>query len=76
MISKKCICGKPVPPNFCFCASCQKKYGMDRTKWDEWLAFMVADLKREYEQEIEVSKNEDTFTDLGVDIEVQEACND
>ena len=49
---------------------------MDRSKWDEWLAFMVADLKREYEQEIDVSNNEDTFTDLEFDMRFQEAVDE
>lgn len=76
MISKKCICGKPILPNFCLCVSCQKIYGMDRSKWDKWLAFMVADLKREYEQEIDISNNEDTFTDLEFDMQLREECDE
>jgi len=49
---------------------------MDRSKWDEWLAFMVADLKREYEQEVEVSEHEDTFTDLESDKRFREECDE
>ncbi len=72
MIRRECVCGKSIPPNFCLCSSCQTKYGMDRSKWDEWLVFMVADLDREYKQEIEISENEDTFTDLEFDMQFRE----
>ena len=49
---------------------------MDRSKWDNWLAFMVADLKCEYEQEIDISNNEDTFTDLEFDMQLREECDE
>lgn len=71
MIRRNCVCGNQIPPNFCLCASCQKKYGMDRSKWGKWLVFMVADLDREYKQEIDVSENEDTFTDLEFDTRLE-----
>jgi len=45
---------------------------MDRSRWEKWLAFMVADSDREYKQEIDVSKNEDTFTDLEFDVRLEE----
>lgn len=37
---------------------------------------MVADLDREYKGEIEVSENEDTFTDLGLNSPFEKDCND
>ena len=76
MIRRNCVCGKSIPPKFCLCASCQEKYGMDRSKWDEWLVFMVADLDRDYKQEIEIVNNEDTFSDLSPDLQLQEVCDD
>ncbi len=72
MIRRNCVCGNQTPPNFCLCASCQKKYGMDRSKWEKWLVYMVADLDREYKQEIDVSKNEDIFTDLEFDVRLED----
>ena len=71
MIRRNCVCGNQIPSNFCLCSSCQKKYGMDRSKWEKWLVFMVADLDREYKQEIDVSENEDTFTDLEFDTRLE-----
>lgn len=65
MIRRSCVCGKLILPNICLCDSCQKKYGMDRSKWDKWLAFMVADLDREYKKESEINQHEVSFTDIG-----------
>jgi hypothetical protein len=45
---------------------------MDRSKWEKWLVYMVADLDREYKQEIDVSKNEDIFTDLEFDVRLED----
>ena len=76
MIRRNCVCGNQIPPNFCLCASCQKKYGMDRSKWEKWLVYMVADLDREYKQEVEISEHEDTFTDLESDKRFREECDE
>jgi len=49
---------------------------MDRSKWEKWLAFMVADLDREYKQSIEIVENEDTFADLEFDVCYEEMCDE
>jgi len=75
-ITRKCVCGRTIPPVFCLCKSCQVKYGMDRSKWEEWLTFMVADLDREFKQEVEIDDNEITTTDLGLDLRFERDDDD
>lgn len=60
------------PRIFVYALRAKKKYGMDRSKWEKWLVYMVADLDREYKQEIDVSKNEDIFTDLEFDVRLED----
>jgi len=49
---------------------------MDRSKWEEWLTFMVADLDREFKQEVEIDDNEITTTDLGLDLRFERDDDD
>jgi len=72
MIRRLCVCGKPIPPNNCFCVLCREKYGMVRSKWESWLTFMVADLDREYKKEIEIAENETVFSDMEVGTEFRD----
>jgi len=66
--TKRCICGKVITSQFYLCSKCQEEYGVDRTKWPEWLAFMVSDIERERRQNINAEQKEITFSDLGIDI--------
>ncbi len=68
MKTKRCICGKVITSQFYLCSKCQEEYGVDRTKWPEWLAFMVSDIERERRQNINAEQKEITFSDLGIDI--------
>ena len=63
---KRCVCGKVITSNFDLCNKCLAEYGADRSKWDEWLVFMVADLKREYRQQRTIDEREIPFSELGI----------
>ena len=63
---KRCVCGKVITSNFDFCDKCLAEYGADRSKWDDWLVFMVADLKREYRQQAIIDEREIPFSELGI----------
>ncbi len=66
MNTKRCVCGKVITSNFDLCAKCAAEYGTDRSKWDDWLVFMVADLKREYRQQQIIDDREIPFSKLGI----------
>jgi hypothetical protein len=66
MISKRCVCGKVITSQFDLCGNCEAEYGLDRSKWPEWLVFMVADLKREYRQRLVIEDREIPFSKLGI----------
>ena len=63
---KRCVCGKVITSNFDLCDKCLAEYGADRSKWDEWLVFMVADLKREYRRQRTIDEREIPFSELGI----------
>jgi len=63
---KRCVCGKVITRNFDLCDKCLAEYGADRSKWDEWLVFMVADLKREYRQQAIIDEREIPSSELGI----------
>jgi len=63
---KRCVCGKVITSNFDLCDECLAEYGADRSKWDDWLVFMVADLKREYRQQAIIDEREIPFSELGI----------
>ena len=65
---KRCICGKVITSQFYLCSKCQDEYGTDRTKWPEWLVFMVSDVERERRQNIIAQQKEVTFSELGLHI--------
>ena len=66
METKRCVCGKVITSQFDLCNKCQAEYGLDRSKWDDWLIFMVADLKRERRQQAVIDKREIPFSELGI----------
>ena len=51
-MKKTCACGKAINTKNDLCRECLELYGTDKAEWPEWLRFLVADLKREYEYEI------------------------
>lgn len=63
---KRCVCGKVITSNFDLCDKCLAEYGADRSKWDDWLVFMVANLKREYRQQAIIDEREIPFSELGI----------
>lgn len=63
---KRCVCGKVITSNFDLCDKCLAEYGADRSKWDDWLVFMVADLKREYRQQAIIDERKIPFSELGI----------
>ena len=63
---KRCVCVKVITSNFDLCDKCLAEYGADRSKWDDWLVFMVADLKREYRQQAVIDEREIPFSELGI----------
>ena len=63
---KRCVCGKVITSNFDLCDKCLAEYGADRSKWDDWLVFIVADLKREYRQQAIIDEREIPFSELGI----------
>ena len=65
-MSKRCVCGKVITSRFDLCDKCQDEYGLDRVRWPDWLAFMVADIKREIRQDELCGEREITFTDLDI----------
>lgn len=65
-MNKRCVCGKVITSRFHLCDKCQAEYGLDRSKWPEWLVFLVADMKRELRDEQIIDQHEITFTDLGI----------
>ena len=65
-MNKHCVCGKVITSQFHLCAKCQEEYGLDRSKWPEWLVFMVADIDREVRQDDVIRDHEITFTDLDI----------
>ena len=67
-MSKHCVCGKVITSQFDLCGKCESEYGLDRSKWPEWLVFMVADIKHEFEQDKAIRSNEVTFTGLGLHV--------
>jgi hypothetical protein len=52
VLIKKCACGKSIKGKNDLCHECLEVFGTDKAEWPEWLRFMVADLKREYEYEL------------------------
>jgi len=64
--TKRCVCGKVITSQFDLCNKCQAEYGLDRSKWDDWLIFMVADLKRERRQQAIIDEREIPFSELGI----------
>ena len=66
MEAKRCVCGKVITSQFDLCNKCQAEYGLDRSKWDDWLIFMVADLKRERRQQAIIDEREIPFSELGI----------
>jgi hypothetical protein len=51
-MKKTCVCGKTITNRTDLCAECKELYGTDKTDWPEWLRYMVADMKREYDYEL------------------------
>lgn len=51
-MKKTCVCGKAIINRADLCAECKDLYGTDKKDWPEWLRFMVADMKREYDYEL------------------------
>ena len=66
METKRCVCGKVITSQFDLCNKCQAEYGLDRSKWDDWLIFMVADLKRERRQQAIIDERAIPFSELGI----------
>ena len=66
METKRCVCGKVITSQFDLCNKCQAEYGLDRSKWDDWLIFMVADLKRERRQQAIIDEREIPFSEVGI----------
>jgi len=64
--TKRCVCGKVITSQFDLCNKCQAEYGLDRSKWDDWLIFMVADLKRERRQQAIIDERAIPFSELGI----------
>ena len=65
-MNKRCVCGKVITSQFDLCDNCQAEYGLDRSKWEEWLVFMVADLKREHRQTAIIDEHEIPFSEFGI----------
>jgi hypothetical protein len=42
-----CCCDSPIGTKGHLCTDCLAEYGKDRTKWPEWLRFLVHDVQRE-----------------------------
>lgn len=66
---RKCICGKTITSRFPLCKECEQTYtnGKPPSEWDEWLKFLVNDLRTESRKDREFDKNEDCFSDVGLD---------
>ena len=60
------ICGKVITNGFNLCESCLREYGRDKSRYPEWLKFLIADTNREVRQERRISQREISFTDLGL----------
>lgn len=63
---KCCCCGLARGVKGDLCTDCLAEYGKDRTKWPEWLLFLVHDVRREtaYERrhhELEVFDDVDRY---------------
>ncbi len=67
-MNKRCICGKIITSQFYLCSKCQDEYGIDRSKWPEWLVFMVSDMERERRQNTIARRKETTFSELGLHV--------
>lgn len=65
-IIRFCVCGQKIKDQHELCTACENVYG-PRPSWPAWLKFMVNDMKREYRQTINIDKNEDCFSDIGLD---------
>jgi hypothetical protein len=65
-MNKRCVCGKVITSQYDLCNYCAAEYGLDRSKWEQWLVFLVADLKRERRQAEVVGRHEVSFTDIGI----------
>ncbi|RLC33519.1 hypothetical protein DRH14_04735 [Candidatus Shapirobacteria bacterium] len=48
---KMCVCGKSIKYNSSLCHECQQIYGIKVSEWPEWLKWLVADVKREWDHE-------------------------
>lgn len=68
MNAKRCVCGKVITSQFYLCSKCQDEYGLDRSKWPEWLAFLVSDMERERRQNTIAGQKEIMFSELGFDV--------
>jgi len=47
------ICGRSITPQFCVCAECERKYGLDRPKrvWPDWAKWLERDWQRQRDYE-------------------------
>ena len=68
MSKKCCVCGKVITNSYDLCNYCLGEYGSNSTEWPEWLRFIVADLHRERDRRVVVSRHEVNFSDLGLHI--------
>ena len=51
MTSRYCVCGKSIWYTKTLCDDCSKKYGNDRSKWDQYLVEWARSMDKEYKQE-------------------------
>ena len=61
---KHCFCGKAIPVNWRLCKEHAAEYGTDPEQWDDWLKFLMTDIKREYDQD----RNSHEIDDCDIEI--------
>lgn len=44
---RHCVCGKVITIDSALCNECVKEYGVDRSKWDLWVVYLVSDEEHE-----------------------------
>ena len=51
MGARRCVCGIAIPWHWSLCAACLERHGADRARWPEWVAYLVADIQRELDDD-------------------------
>lgn len=61
---KTCFCGAVIPNHWLLCKAHAAEFGTNRKEWPEWLKFLEADNKREYD----AARNSHEIDDCDIEI--------